>query len=137
MRPVVDSRGQVGVEAPGRGALRQGRTVVAASRGRRLSVIGSKRQVERCGYMCYGIPVSRSVSVRELRNTVSEVLRQVEGGEKVTVTVDRRPVAELVPLRRRQAVPVEEALIVVSRHAADPRLEKELRELLSGTTDDV
>jgi len=48
--------------------------------------------------------MSNSVSVRELRNTVSEVLRRVEGGERVTVTVDRRPVAELVPLRRRRAV---------------------------------
>ncbi|MGH3472552.1 MAG: type II toxin-antitoxin system Phd/YefM family antitoxin [Nocardioidaceae bacterium] len=38
----------------------------------------------------------------ELRNTVSEVLRRVESGERLTVTVDRRPVAEIVPLRRRK-----------------------------------
>jgi prevent-host-death family protein len=78
-----------------------------------------------------------SVSVRELRNTVSAVLRRVEGGERVTVTVDRRPVAELVPLRRRRSVSIEEARNVVSRHAADSGLRVELRELWADTTDEV
>ncbi|MGH2928344.1 MAG: PIN domain-containing protein [Solirubrobacteraceae bacterium] len=32
---------------------------------------------------------------------MSDVLRRVEGGERLTVTADRRSVAELVPLRRR------------------------------------
>lgn len=81
--------------------------------------------------------MGQSVSVRELRNGVSEVLRRVEGGERLTVTVDRRPVAELVPLRRRRAVPVEEACNVASRHAADPGLLREVRGLLSDTTDDA
>ncbi len=76
-----------------------------------------------------------SVSVRELRNTVSEVLRRVEGGERVTVTVDRRPVAELVPLRQHRAVPVGEARKLASRHAADAGLLRELRELFADTTD--
>jgi prevent-host-death family protein len=35
---------------------------------------------------------------RELRNNVSEVLRRAEGGERFTITVDGRPVAELGPL---------------------------------------
>lgn len=78
-----------------------------------------------------------SISVRELRNTVSAVLRRVEGGEKLTVTVDRRPVAELVPLRRRSTVPVDEARTIASRHAADRGLLAELRELLSDTTDEA
>lgn len=81
--------------------------------------------------------MSESVSVRELRNTVSQVLRRVEGGERVTVTVDRRPVAELVPLRRRRTVSIEEARGVVSRHAADRRLLGELSDLLRDTTDDA
>jgi prevent-host-death family protein len=81
--------------------------------------------------------MASSVSVRELRNTVSEVLRRVEGGERVTVTVDRRPVAELVPLRRRRSVSIEEARKVVSRHAADSGLRAELTELLIDTTDEA
>ena len=90
-----------------------------------------------CVHMCYGSAMSDSVSVRELRNRVSEVLRRVEGGERVTVTVDRRPVAELVPLRRRRGVPIEEARSVASRHVVDAGLLREVRELLADTTDDV
>ncbi len=81
--------------------------------------------------------MNSSVSVRELRNTVSAVLRRVEGGERVTVTVDRRPVAELVPLSRRRAVPADEARNIAARHAADAGLLREVRELLSDTTDDA
>ena len=73
--------------------------------------------------MCYGPAVSSSVSVRELRNRVSEVLRRVEGGERVTVTIDRRPVAE--------------ARSVASRHAADRGLLAELRRQLPDTTDEL
>ena len=87
--------------------------------------------------MCYISLMSHSVSVRELRNRVSEVLRRVEGGERVTVTVDRRPVAELVPLRRRRTVPLEEARSVISRHAADPVLLPALREFLPDSTDEA
>jgi prevent-host-death family protein len=41
---------------------------------------------------------------RELRNNVSKVLRAAEAGERYTVTVDGRPVAELGPYRPRQWV---------------------------------
>jgi prevent-host-death family protein len=78
-----------------------------------------------------------SISVRELRNAVSDVLRRVEGGERMTVTVGRRPVAELVPLRRRRAVPVAVALAVTSRHAADRGLLDDARQVLSDSTDDL
>ena len=40
------------------------------------------------------------VSSRELRNRTAEVLRRVEAGERVRITVNRRPVAELGPLGR-------------------------------------
>jgi prevent-host-death family protein len=81
--------------------------------------------------------MASSISVRDLRNTVSAVLRRVESGETLTVTVDRRPVAELVPLRRRRAVPTSEAFAVASRHAADRGLLKEVQDMLSQTTDDL
>jgi prevent-host-death family protein len=38
------------------------------------------------------------VSSRDLRNHTADVLRRVEAGERVTISVNRRPVAELVPL---------------------------------------
>jgi prevent-host-death family protein len=81
--------------------------------------------------------LSASISVRDLRNTVSEVLRRVESGERLTVTVNRRPVAEIVPLRRRRTVPAAEARSIACRHAADSRLLVDVRGLLSDTTDDT
>lgn len=90
-----------------------------------------------CGAMCSTLAVGSLISVRDLRTTVSEVLRHVEAGERLTVTVDRRPVAEIVPLRRRRTVPATEALTIASRHAADRRLLREVRGLLSDSADDV
>ncbi|MGL5860626.1 MAG: type II toxin-antitoxin system Phd/YefM family antitoxin [Phycicoccus sp.] len=41
---------------------------------------------------------------KELRNHIGEVLRRVEAGEALTVTVAGRPVAELHPTERRRWV---------------------------------
>ena len=38
-----------------------------------------------------------TIPQRELRNNVSEILRRAEGGERFTITVSGRPVAELGP----------------------------------------
>lgn len=40
------------------------------------------------------------VSARDLRNHTAAVLRRAEAGERLRVTVSRRPVAQLVPLER-------------------------------------
>lgn len=80
------------------------------------------------------------ISVRDLRNHTSEVLRRVEAGEPVTVTVDRRPVARIVPLtKRRPSMPSSEffARLADIGGGADPGLRAELREMLADTTDDV
>ena len=55
-----------------------------------------------------------NVSVRDLRNRGGEVLHRVEHGETLVVTRDGRPVAELRPLPRASAGPVE--LIARRRH---------------------
>ena len=77
----------------------------------------------------------KEISVRDLRDTVSEVLRRVERGERLTVFVDRRPVAELVPLRSRRTVAMAQAMQIASRHAADRGLLAEVRRHLASTTD--
>ena len=59
------------------------------------------------------------VGLRALRTNASEVVRRVEAGERVTITVDRRPVAEIVPLRNRTWVAREEAQAVIAQHQAD------------------
>jgi prevent-host-death family protein len=42
------------------------------------------------------------VSSRDLRNHTADLLRRVEAGERLRINVNRRPVAELVPLGRPQ-----------------------------------
>jgi prevent-host-death family protein len=88
--------------------------------------------------MCYAAPIMISISLRDLRNHLSEAVRRVEAGEIMTVTVDRRPVAELVPIRRRRrSVPVAEAMEIVRRHPADRGLLDDLKDAFPDTTDDL
>jgi len=42
--------------------------------------------------------VATTIPQRELRNNISAVLRRAEAGERIVVTVDGRPVAELGPV---------------------------------------
>lgn len=44
----------------------------------------------------------RTVGLRELRQEASELIRRVEAGEEITVTVAGRPSARLVPARPAQ-----------------------------------
>ena len=77
------------------------------------------------------------IPARDLRNDVSGVLRRVEAGEHLRVTVSGRPVAELVPLPRRPSTLAWEAFIEGSDGwRADPQLADELAVLLPDTTDD-
>lgn len=76
------------------------------------------------------------VSVRELRINTSQVLRRIESGEQLTVTVDGRPVADLVPRpMRAQWLPKRRALPLFGM--ADPALRDELDEVFPETTDDL
>jgi prevent-host-death family protein len=75
------------------------------------------------------------IPLRELRNHTSEVLRRVEEGEELEVTVNGRPVARLVPMPRRPRFLPAEVLLA---HPADPGLLDDLREILGEeTTDDM
>jgi prevent-host-death family protein len=78
------------------------------------------------------------VPARDLRNDVSAVLRRVEHGERLRVTVSGRPVAELVPLPTRPtAMPWNVFFRGKARWLADPELTRELADLLPDTTDDL
>lgn len=80
----------------------------------------------------------RDIPARDLRNNVSGVLRRVEAGERVRVTVSGRPVAELGPLPGRpQTISWESFLAGSDGWRADPGLAKDLAELIPDTTDDV
>jgi len=80
--------------------------------------------------------VSSDVSVRELRNHTAEVLRRVEAGERLRVTVDRRPVAELAPLPAREAW-VPRRRVIDALIQSDAALRHELAEALPDTVDEL
>jgi prevent-host-death family protein len=78
------------------------------------------------------------IPARDLRNNVSGILRRIEAGERLRVTVSGRPVAELGPLPGRpQTIPWEAFLAGADDWRADPGLARELAELLPDTTDGV
>ena len=67
---------------------------------------------------------------RELRNHVSAILHRAEQGERFTITVAGRPVAELGPLAesRRPGAP-ERLAAVFSETPTEPTWARELRAL--------
>ena len=80
--------------------------------------------------------VSDEVSVRQLRNHTADVLRRVEAGESLRVTVDRRAVAALVPLETR-ATWVPRRRVIDGLVQADTWLRDELDAALPDTIDDL
>lgn len=78
------------------------------------------------------------VPARDLRNDVSAVLRRVEAGEQLRVTVSGRPVARLVPLPKRpRSIPWDAFARGDEHWRADHGLTRELADLLPDTTDDL
>lgn len=79
-----------------------------------------------------------TVASRDLRNHTADVLKQVAGGTRVTVTVNGTPVAEIGPppsTRRHFLSKAEFAELV--RHQADPGLTDDLKRLAGETTADL
>ena len=78
----------------------------------------------------------KSIAQRELRNRVSEVLRRVEGGEHLRVTVDGRPVADLVPIAGRRVFVSRESLEQALRQAPlDSRFAADIKAATGATID--
>jgi prevent-host-death family protein len=67
------------------------------------------------------------ISSRDLRNQTAEVLRRVEAGEKLRVTVNRRPVAELVPLGPQRWTSGATMERILRESSADAELLADLR----------
>lgn len=79
------------------------------------------------------------VATRELRNDTAGVLRRVEAGESVVITVRGKPVADLVPHRPEgpRWVGPEEVMEIVTKYSADPGLKDDLERIAGETTDDL
>jgi prevent-host-death family protein len=66
------------------------------------------------------------VSARDLRNHTAAILRRVEAGERLRVTVSRRPVAELAPLGRAAWISGAAFERILREAPADRRLLEDL-----------
>lgn len=85
------------------------------------------------------VHMARAVSIRELRNSTSAVVSELEAGERLTLTVNRRPVADILPHAedRDPWVPSSELRRIVREAPADPALLADLTEIRSAELDDV
>jgi prevent-host-death family protein len=82
--------------------------------------------------------VARNVSIRELRNSTSDVVANLEAGERLTLTVNRRPVADILPHseQRDPWVPSSELRRIVHEASADPGLLDDLEDIRGAELDD-
>ncbi|HVV89695.1 MAG TPA: hypothetical protein VHB53_04300 [Solirubrobacterales bacterium] len=83
--------------------------------------------------------MARDVSIRELRNSTASVVEELEAGERLTLTVNRRPVADILPHAegRDPWVPSAELRRIVHEAPADPGLLDDLAEIRGAEIDDV
>jgi len=80
------------------------------------------------------------VATRELRNDTAGVLRRVQGGETVVITVRGKPVADLVPHRAEEAprwISPAEVMEIRAIADGDPTWGADLAKLREETTDDL
>ncbi len=75
--------------------------------------------------------MATDIPQRQLRNNTADLLRRVEAGERLRITVHGHPVAELVPVDRAGPfVPFDEVVRELrGLMRDDDRLDDELREL--------
>jgi prevent-host-death family protein len=80
-----------------------------------------------------------TVATRELRNDTAGVLRRVRAGEKIVITVNGKPVAQLIPLPStgRHWLPRAELSRRLATAQADAGLRADLARLADETTDDL
>ncbi len=83
--------------------------------------------------------MARAVSIRELRNSTSAVVSELEAGERLTLTVNRRPVADILPHAedRDPWVPAAELRRIVREAPADLGLLEDLADVRGAEIDDA
>jgi antitoxin (DNA-binding transcriptional repressor) of toxin-antitoxin stability system len=82
--------------------------------------------------------MGRAVSIRELRNSTAAVVSELEAGERLTLTVNRRPVADILPHvgDRDPWVPASELRRIVTEAPADAGLLDDLADVRGAELDD-
>jgi prevent-host-death family protein len=82
--------------------------------------------------------MEREISVRELRNHTADVVAAVRSGERVSLTVNRMPVADIVPHQHERSpwVPSSTLRAIVDEAGAGPELLADLADIRELTVDE-
>jgi prevent-host-death family protein len=85
------------------------------------------------------VHMAQEVSVRELRNGTAAVVAAVRAGERVTLTVNRDPVADIVPHAEQRDPWVSSHVLreIVRDVPADAGLLADLADVRGGLLEDV
>lgn len=92
--------------------------------------------------MCYSHAAMERIAVRELRNQASRLVRRARAGERLIITVDGVPAAEIGPISAAErASSLEELIttgaIVAPRVRASPRRPRPVRAPSRRSSSDV
>ncbi|MGH2743547.1 MAG: type II toxin-antitoxin system Phd/YefM family antitoxin [Thermoleophilaceae bacterium] len=101
----------------------------AGNGGKKIDVPNPQVRAASAALRCS--PMATDVPQRELRNNTAGLLRRVEAGERLRITVHGHPVAELVPVDRVQQFAPFDEIVRDLRGLMGPedRLDEELRQL--------
>lgn len=82
--------------------------------------------------------MAREISVRQLRNHTADVVAAVRSGERLSLTVNREPVADIVPHQVTRAPWVGSSTLrrIVDEAGADAGLLDDLADVRSALVDD-
>ncbi len=79
----------------------------------------------------------REIPQRELRNNVAKILKEVESGRRLRITVRGKPVADLVPIsQRRRFVPRAVTEAIIRDHPLDADFERDIADAVDETIED-
>lgn len=82
--------------------------------------------------------VEREIPLRELRNNISKVMREVEEGARFRVTVNGRPVADLTPVsKKRTWVPRAELRQILRDSPPDPTFKADVDSAIGQYNDET
>jgi len=84
------------------------------------------------------VAVAREISVRDLRNNTAQVVAAVRSGERLSLTVNRTPVADIVPhaAARSPWLPSATLRRIVAEAGADAGLLDDLAEVRGSLIDE-
>jgi prevent-host-death family protein len=83
--------------------------------------------------------MAREISVRQLRNHTADVIAAVRSGERLSLTVNREPVADIVPHQALRSPwrPSSTLRDIVGEAGADPRLLHDLADVRGALVDEA